>query len=69
MCCYKRNPRLEVHKYETGEDVTVQGETYTVYEVINIEGREPQYKIYQGRKVKTVFESEITVKEYAFVNR
>ena len=39
MCCHKRNPRLEVHKYETGEDVTVQGETYTVYEVINIEGR------------------------------
>ena len=69
MRCYKRNPRLEVHKYETGEDVTVQGETYTVYEVINIEGREPQYKIYQGRKVKTVFESDITVKEYAFVNR
>ena len=69
MCCYERNPRLEVHKYETGEDVTVQGETYTVYEVINIEGREPQYKIYQGRKVETVFESDITVKEYAFVNR
>lgn len=69
MCCYQRNPKLEVHKYETGEDVTVKGETYTVSEVINVEGREPQYKIYRGREVKTVLESEITVNEYAFVNR
>jgi len=69
MCCYTRNPKLEVHKYETGEDVVVGNQTYTVSEVINIEGREPQYKIYSGSSVKIVLESEIRVAEYAILSR